>query len=600
MTQQEFALSPAVKFHLVKRIESHKIIALNETQLLPHEEKYLEFHNVSGLILFERNVESITQLSDLIASVSEKLNTDGLPALIVTDHEGDTVSVLRRLIGAPPSPWAIATAGDLDLAREVACATGKEMRKLGVNVVLAPVADCALDAASPVTGLRTFGRDPERVAQFVRNTILGYRDAGIICCAKHFPGHGSTPEDSHEVLPVVRKTREELAGCDLVPFVAAIHDEVEMVMVSHVAFPLGGEEEIPASFDRRIINGMLRDELSYCGVVVTDALDMGASTAYRRGRFGGIAGGTERPLLAGADLLLYSSPIPTEMQMEEGGERVMSLKVMEMIIHTLEKIIDRDRIEKKVAEEASKNEALRALINIIDASDQRVLKLRKQLVEEPPPAGSSEENVIRLDEYASPPTIYKEVAEKSIVLASDPAGFVPISDNTSCLLLPVTHMSGLSLRPQNLAEFINVLRKHFSSWEKADLMVDFAPDIDGRMQPITARALRMKAQREGLGAQAQEETAEAITEDFMVPEGMTLLPVLSSRGVPLEEWLANFEEFLLLHQVPFMIVTGWPITQELPQSIGRLFTFGASPQVASAAAGVLAGSVEPLKSAPSV
>ena len=600
MTQKEFALSPAVKFHLVKRIENHKIIALNETKLLPHEEKYLEFHNVSGLILFERNVESITQLSDLIGTVREKLNTDGFPALIVTDHEGDTVSVLRRLIGAPPSPWALATAGDVDLAREVARATGKEMRKLGVNVVLAPVADCVLDAASPVTGLRTFGRDPERVAEFVRHTIMGYREAGILSCVKHFPGHGSTPEDSHEVLPVVGKSREELAATDLIPFAAAIRDEAEMVMVSHVAFPLDGEEEIPASFDRRIINGLLRDELGYQGVVITDALDMGASISYRRGRFGGLAGGTERPLLAGADLLLYSSPIPTEMQMEEGGDRVMSIKVMEMIIHTLEKIIDRDRIEKKVAEEASKNEVLQSLINILDTSEQRILHLRKQLAEEPPAAEQTKEKVIRLDEYASPPTIYKEVAEKSIVLAGDPAGFVPVSENTACLLLPVTHMSGLSLRPQNLAEFNSVLRKHFSSWEKADVMVDFAPDEDGRMQPITSRAWRMRSSRSDWAAPQAEETAEAITEDFTVPEGLTLLPVLSSRGIPPEDWLANFEEFLLLHQVPFIIVTGWPMTEELPQSIGRLFTFGASPQVASAAAGVLSGSVEPLKSVPTL
>jgi beta-glucosidase-like glycosyl hydrolase len=600
MNDNEIVISPAVKFHLVKRIESHKIIALNDTRLLPHEEKYLEFHNVAGLILFERNVQSITQLADLIGSVRERLETDGLTALVVADHEGDTVSVLRRLIGAPPSPWAIATAGNLALAREVAGATGVEMKKLGVNVVLAPVADCVMNASSPVTGMRTFGREPERVAEFVRHTILGYKDAGILSCAKHFPGHGSTPDDSHEVLPVVRKSREELAASDLIPFVAAVRDGVDMVMVSHVAFPLDGDEELPASFDHRVINGMLRDELGFDGAVITDALDMGASTIYRRGRFGGIAGGTERPLLAGAALLLYSEPIPSEMQMEEGGERVMSLKVMEMIIHTLEKIIDRDRIEKKVAEEAAENETLQSLINILDASDRRILQLRNKLAEEPPALERAKENVIDLGEYASPPVIYKEVAEKSIVLAGDPAGFVPVSAETSCLLLPVAHMSGLRLRPQNLAEFINVLRKHFASWEKADLIVDFMPDAEGRMQPVTARALRMRSPREDWATQSTEEAAEVLKEDFTVPVGMTLLPVLSSRGVPPEDWLARFEEFLNLHHVPFIIVTGWPLAQELPQSVGRLYTFGASPQAASAAAAVLSGALKPLRSMPSV
>jgi beta-glucosidase-like glycosyl hydrolase len=598
MNDNELAISPAVKFHLVKRIESHKIIALNDARLLPHEEKYLEFHNVAGLILFERNIESITQLADLIGSIRERLETDGLPALVVADHEGDTVSVLRRLIGAPPSPWSIATAGDLALAREVASATGKEMKKLGINVVLAPVADCVMDASSPVTGLRTFGRDPAHVAEFVRHTILGYKDAGIFSCVKHFPGHGSTADDSHEVLPVVRKSREELAESDLVPFVAAVREGADMVMVSHVAFPLDGDEELPASFDHRIINGMLRDELGFHGTVITDALDMGASTIYRRGRYGGIAGGTERPLLAGADLLLYSLPIPSEMQMEEGGERLMSLKVMEMIIHTLEKIIDRDRIEKKVAEEAAQNEALQSLIGILDASDRRILQLRKKLAGEPSPVERAKENVIDLGEYASPPVIYKEVAERSIVLAGDPEGFVPVSAETTCLLLPVTHMSGLSLRPQNLAEFINVLRKRFDRWEKADLMVDFMPDAEGRMQPVSARALRLRSPREDWAVRSPEEAAEDLTEDFTVSQGMTLLPVLSSRGVPPEDWLAKFEEFLSLHHVPFIIVTGWPLAQELPQSIGRLYTFGASPQVASAAAAVLSGAIEPLRSMP--
>jgi len=600
MNDKEFTLSPAVKFHLVKRIERHKIIALNDTRLLPHEEKYLEFHNVSGLILFERNVESIPQLAELIGAVRDKVETNGPPALIMADHEGDTVSVLRRLIGAPPSPWSIAATGDLALAREVAEATGKELKKLGVNVVLAPVADCVMDESSPVTGLRTFGRDPQRVAEFVRHTILGYKDAGIVSCVKHFPGHGSTADDSHEVLPVVRKTREDLAASDLIPFVAAVREGVEMVMVSHVAFPLDGQEEIPASFDNRVINGMLRDELGFPGIVVTDALDMGASTAYRRGRFSGIAGGTERPLLAGADLLLYSSPIPSEMQMEEGGERVMSLKVMEMIIHTLEKIIDKDRIDKKVAEEAAENQALDSLIRILDASERRITRLREMLAAVPAAEERKSENVIRLEEYASPPTIYKNVAERSIVLAGDPEGFVPVSVDSSCLLLPVAHMSGLSLRPQNVIEFISVLRKHFASWRRADVMVDFATDADGRMQPISAKTLRMKSPREDWASLAPEEAAGDIMEAFMVPEGMTLLPVFSSRGVPPEDWLAKFEEFLLLHHVPFMIVTGWPVAQELPRSIGRLYTYGASPQVASAAAGVLSGAIEPLRSPPEV
>jgi beta-N-acetylhexosaminidase len=140
-------------------------------RLLPHEKKYLEFHNVAGVILFSRNIESLSQIGDLIGAVSEQLGVEGPAPLIMADHEGDFVAELRQIIGAPPSALAIAATGDLDLAAEVAYETGMAMRKLGVNTVLAPVADCYFDPASAITGLRTFGADPERVAEFVEQTI---------------------------------------------------------------------------------------------------------------------------------------------------------------------------------------------------------------------------------------------------------------------------------------------------------------------------------------------------------------------------------------------------------------------------------------------
>ncbi len=599
----EFTLPPGVKFHLVKQIEAHKVIALNETRLLPHEEKYLEFHDVSGVILFERNVESLSQFGELVGGVTELLLKDDLPPLIMVDHEGDAVSVLRRLIGTPPSSLAVAMTEDPGLAKEVARETGREMRKLGVNIVLAPVADCIVDPTSPITGLRAFGGDPERVAEFVHATVLGFKEAGIVCCAKHFPGHGSTSEDSHETLPVVRKTREELARTDLVPFLAAIQAGVEMMMISHVAFPLGENLEVPASFDQRVIKGMLRDEFGFNGVVVTDALDMAASMEYRQGRFGGLAGGTERPLLAGADLLLYSQPIPAEMQLEEGGEQIMSLKVMEMIIHTLDRIIDRERIERKVEEAAAENETLRSLHSILGGSEKRILNLRGLIKEEAPAAEPSKEpsteKIIRLEDYASTPLIYQTIAEKSLILANNPAQFVPVSEDTSCLLMPVTYPSGLSLKPQNLTEFLSGLRRHFPKWERTDLMLDFSADAEGRMQPVSAHRQQMDEHRGKAGQEGSDEgTAQEKGSGFIVPEDLALLPVFSSRGRPPEDWLARFEDFLLVHRPPLVIVTGWPAAQELPGSIGCLLTFGASLQVAYVTARVLAGEIQPLRKIP--
>ncbi|MEJ2720424.1 MAG: glycoside hydrolase family 3 N-terminal domain-containing protein, partial [bacterium] len=180
-------LSADIKFHLVRKIECHKVVGLGGYGLLPHEAKYLEFHRLAGVILFERNIESVPQVGELIESVGEKLSDERRAALVMVDHEGDLVSELRKLIGAPPSAMAIGATHDPTLAYDVAFETGNALRKLGVNVVLAPVADCYFTPECSVTGLRTFGRDPERVAEFVDRTVRGFHDAGVLACAKHFP-----------------------------------------------------------------------------------------------------------------------------------------------------------------------------------------------------------------------------------------------------------------------------------------------------------------------------------------------------------------------------------------------------------------------------
>jgi beta-glucosidase-like glycosyl hydrolase len=344
MEKEHDILTPEIRFHLIRKMERHKVIALAGPRLLPHERKYLEFHSVAGIILFSRNIESLSQVGELIDSVCEELQRDGQAPLIMADHEGDFVAELKQVIGVPPSLLAIAATGDIDLATQVAFETGNAMKKMGVNTVLAPVADCYFERGSAITGLRTFGADPRRVAAFVEQTIAGYRASGVLCCAKHFPGHGATDEDSHETMPEVRKSAEDLSGTDLVPFRAAIAAGADMMMMSHIAYPLEREGLIPASFDSRLIRTMLRGELGYDGVVITDALEMAGARWYTSERSGMVSGGNERSLLAGADLLLHTRPIPEHVQVEQGSEPVMSINVMETIVRTLERIVDRERI----------------------------------------------------------------------------------------------------------------------------------------------------------------------------------------------------------------------------------------------------------------
>jgi beta-glucosidase-like glycosyl hydrolase len=572
-------LTPDIKFHLVRKIEIHKIIALAGLALLPHEEKFLEFHKSAGVILFERNVDDLSQLAELVESVKERLRIDGLDPLIMADHEGDLVSVLHRVIGVPPAPLAIAAAGDLDLARSVARATGEMMLKLGINSVLAPSADCIFDLTSPITGLRSFGYDPERVADCVRETIAGFQEAGVLTCAKHFPGHGSTREDSHETLPVVEKTLEKLRAEDILPFASAVKQGTEMIMTAHIAYRTGGglDDAKPASFAREMIQGVLRGELGFDGVVITDALEMAGARIYAQSNYGGIAGGLERPLLAGSDLLLYSKPVPEELFLE--GESMMSLQVMETIIHTLERVVNRERIEKKLEQAAEAHEGVRALLSILNESERRIRRLRESATARAVPLREQDEQaVIQLSDYPSIPTIYRAVAEKGIVLLRDPARFLPVEPDTSCVLVPIVHRPQGMIGGQRVDDFIAVLMKHFTAWRRTAEVNGFE-DSDGTGSYLPLFTQPASARRLDLLTKLPEDASRMIL-------------LVSMRGAPPVEFMEGVSAFINAHPCPLVLVTGWPLTAWIPEDTGALLTLGSSKQVASATASILAGKRE--------
>jgi beta-glucosidase-like glycosyl hydrolase len=583
----QFNLSPDIKFHLIRKMECHKVIGLGGAALLPHEQKYLEFHRLAGVILFERNIQSLTQLSELIDSVGEEISKGGVMPLVMADHEGDFVSELHELIGIPPSALAVAATGDTRLAREVAYETGVAMKKLGVNVVLAPVADVNLVPSSPITGLRTFGKDPERVAEFVCESIRGYREAGILTSAKHFPGHGSTADDSHESLPVVTKTLDELRSCDLVPFARAIRAGVDLIMMAHVAFPLGreGGDPVPASFDRYVIGDVLRAELGFDGAVITDALEMEGARAFARAKYGGLTGGLERALLAGSDLLLYSTPVPERMLGQGESEPMIALEVMQTIIQTLERVVDRGRIDHKLEEAAEKHDGIKNLLQILNESEQRIVRLREKVTElQPPAAKEPGEKVIRLQDYASTPAIYRTVGERSVILLRDPAAFLPIDRNQKCLLMPVEFNPAPSLKRQKLRSFFDVLCRNFSFWERTATVVGFEADSLGGVRPLFVTGDGTERPGEERGVQ------------FKPPGGTVVIPVLSTRGVPPDDFLDGLSAFVDQQGVPMVIITGWPVFEWVPELVGALLTLGASPPVASALADVLTGKAKPVGS----
>jgi beta-glucosidase-like glycosyl hydrolase len=579
-------LTPDIRYHLIKKMERHKVIALAGTSLLEHEAKYLEFHGVSGVVLFQRNVESLTQVGELIGGVTEQLAASGLPPLVMADHEGDFVSELKKIIGVPPSAMAIAATGDLDLARDVARETGLAMKKLGVNVVLAPVADCFLELSSPVTGLRTFGRSPDSVADFVASTISGFHDSGVIVCVKHFPGHGCTAEDSHETLPEVVKSLDDLRREDLVPFRRAVDEGAEMVMISHVAYPMGGDTLVPASFDTRVMKDLLREEIGFDGVAITDSLEMAGARWYARGQFGEGRGGFERSLLAGADLLMHTKPVPEAVEVEGSNEPLVSINVMETIVRTLEKVVDRGRIDEKIAEAAEGNKTLRDFLAILDRSYERVAALRRkvarQLAGKPKPARHGK--VIQFDAYPSVPSVYRDVAEKSIAVREGDFGSEIVAPGGHCVVVPVECPAGPSLKKHDMDAFVDVLCRHFTHWRRTDVVTGFGVAEDGELYPEVQTGPRVIDATRYTGQESY---------GFHVTGDEDVIVAFSCRGYPAGPFLDQLGAFLSRFEPVAVLVLGWPVLDWIPDGAATVLCYGGSSHVASAAARVLAGEIEP-------
>jgi beta-N-acetylhexosaminidase len=231
-----------------------------------------------------------------LAAVASMIHGARPGVVVALDEEGGDVTRLEAATGSSvPGNAALGAADDLDLTRDVAAALGGVLRAAGIDLDLAPCADANTDPANPVIGVRSFGADPEVVARHTVAFVAGLQGAGVAACVKHFPGHGAVDVDSHLDLPTVPAPLELLRARELVPFRAAVGAGSAAVMTGHLRVPaLDGD---PATVSRRILTGLLRDELGFTGAVVTDALDMA-----------GIGGPAEIPanvvraVAAGADL----------------------------------------------------------------------------------------------------------------------------------------------------------------------------------------------------------------------------------------------------------------------------------------------------------
>jgi beta-N-acetylhexosaminidase len=249
---------------------------------------------LAGVTLFGLNIEDRQQLAALTA----RLRAATAEPVIAIDEEGGDVTRISHQAGSDyPGNAALGAIDDVELTRSVYAALGADLAGLGINLDLAPAVDVNTAAGNPVIGTRSFGADPDLVARHGAAAVTGLQSAGVAACAKHFPGHGSTTQDSHLVLATVDAPLSVLRARDLPPFEAAIAAGVRAIMPSHLRVPeLTGE--LPASLSRRAQTDLLRGELGFTGVIVSDGLEMRA-VADRYG----IPETAVQAVIAGTDLL---------------------------------------------------------------------------------------------------------------------------------------------------------------------------------------------------------------------------------------------------------------------------------------------------------
>ena len=291
-------------------------------------------YNLGGVMYLGPNIVTADQLGTMSADLQQTAQDgSGIGLLVAVDQEGGRVN--RITAGVTVFPPAALLSGDDVAVLEAGYLTGRQVSGQGINVVLAPVADLTDPNATGAIGNRSYGTDPTEVAAMVRAAVGGLQGSGVAAAVKHWPGHGSTEIDTHFNLPILDMSQEEWLGRDRVPFEAAIDEGVAIVMVGHLVLPALDPEGLPATVSPALIQDQLRTELGFDGVVMTDALVMGAVDNLDPAAL------AVQSVAAGADIMLQPSDLPTayqallnavasgeltEAQIDQAALRVLRLK----------------------------------------------------------------------------------------------------------------------------------------------------------------------------------------------------------------------------------------------------------------------------------
>jgi beta-N-acetylhexosaminidase len=363
------------------------LIAFHGKDRLPPEAvEAILAYRPGGITLFRSlNIDTPAQVRQLTGLLQQAARQAGLPPLLIAaDQEGGQLMAIGEGATQLPGNLALGATGSADLARQAGEVLGIELRAMGVNIDYAPCCDVNVNPNNPVIGTRSFGEDPQSVAELSAALVAGLQSRGVAAAAKHFPGHGDTARDSHHGIPVVPHALERLRRVEFPPFAAAIAAGVKLVMTAHLALPaVDGRSDLPATLSPAVIRGLLRGELGFAGVVVTDALDM---KAIRQGE--ALGDEAVRSAAAGADLLLVTSNPLDQRRVHTSLEQALQLGQLD------------------AAE--------------VRASAGRILALKDWLAGQGPPPDLS------VVGCASHRAVADEIAARSVTLVRDQAGLLPI------------------------------------------------------------------------------------------------------------------------------------------------------------------------------
>ena len=403
-----WASSPDVaSMSLSARVGQLIMVDFSGYELSPELTAHLADHQWGSVILFAKNVRDRAQVAALCESIQAAALHGGarLPVLVSIDQEG---GIVNRLTFADtpvsPGPMALGAIGDPALAYEAGRWMALDLASLGIFHDCAPCVDVNSNPANPIIGVRSFGEDPQRVAELGVAFARGLREGGVIPCAKHFPGHGNTAVDSHSALAAVSADRAALEACELLPFRALIADGLESIMTAHIVYPaLDPRPGTPATLSRPILTEVLRGELGFEGVICTDSMAMHAIA-----RNFGTGEAAVRAIEAGADIVMACGP------------REAHLETRQALLDAV--------AQGRLSEER------------INASVERIFRLKQRFALAPRPQAPGPEALACME----------DIARRAITLVQDPRGHVPLQAGARVLVVAPTHLPSSMLGELNV------------------------------------------------------------------------------------------------------------------------------------------------------